>query len=396
MESWLADEVSMSDSAPLLRPDQFDRYRRHLALPEVGLAGQRRLLDSSVLLIGAGGLGSPLALYLAAAGVGRIGLVDDDVVDASNLQRQILYSTHDVGRPKVEVAEERIRALNPDVEVTAYPLRLASQNALEIFEGYDVVVDGTDNFPTRYLSNDACVLLGKPNIYGSIFRFEGQASVFDATQGPCYRCLYPEPPPPGAVPSCAEGGVLGVLPGIIAMIQATEAVKILTGTGSALIGRLLLYDALAMEFNEFRLRKDPGCPICGEAPSVTELIDYEGFCGMPTSDAEEISVPELSAAALRARMERGEDLLLLDVREPDEFERARIEGSRLLPLGEVADRVEELADWKDRSIVIHCHHGARSERACRLLLERGFARVENLDGGIEAWSVTVDASVPRY
>jgi adenylyltransferase/sulfurtransferase len=348
-----------------------------------------------VLLIGAGGLGSPLALYLAAAGVGRIGLVDDDVVDASNLQRQILYSTRDVGRPKVEVASERIRALNPDVEVAAHPVRLRSDNALEIFEGYDVVVDGTDNFPTRYLSNDACVLLGKPNVYGSIFRFEGQASVFDAARGPCYRCLYPEPPPPGSVPSCAEGGVLGVLPGIIAMIQATETVKILTGAGSGLLGRLLLYDALAMEFNEFRLKKDPGCPVCGEAPSVTELIDYEGFCGLPGAGMEEVEVPELSASELSARMARGEDLLLLDVRQPEEFERARIEGSTLLPLGELEARMGELADWKERPVVVHCRTGARSERACRILLERGFARVENLDGGIHAWSITVDPDVPR-
>ncbi|MBW2272192.1 MAG: molybdopterin-synthase adenylyltransferase MoeB [Deltaproteobacteria bacterium] len=388
--------MTTSDRAPLLRPDQYDRYRRHLSLPEVGLEGQRRLLDGSVLLIGAGGLGSPLALYLAAAGVGRIGLVDDDVVDASNLQRQILFNTGDVGRLKVEVASERIRALNPDVEVVAHPLRLRSDNAMEILDAYDVVVDGTDNFPTRYLSNDACVLLGKPNVYGSIFRFEGQASVFDAARGPCYRCLYPEPPPPGSVPSCAEGGVLGVLPGIIAMIQATETVKILTGAGSGLLGRLLLYDALAMEFNEFRLRKDPGCPVCGETPSVTELIDYEGFCGMPSADATQIEVPELSASELSARMARGEDLLLLDVREPDEFERARIEGAVLLPLGELEARVGELADWKERPVVVQCRTGRRSELACRTLLGRGFTRVENLDGGIEAWSITVDSSVPRY
>jgi len=349
-----------------------------------------------VLLIGVGGLGSPLALYLAAAGVGRIGLVDDDVVDASNLQRQILYATQDVGRPKVEVASERIRALNPDVEVEAHPLRLCSENALGIFESYDVVVDGTDNFPTRYLSNDACVLLGKPNVYGSIFRFEGQASVFDASKGPCYRCLFPEPPPPGAVPSCAEGGVLGVLPGIIAMIQATETVKILMGTGSGLLGRLLLYDALAMEFTEFRLRKDPGCPVCGEEPSVTELIDYEGFCGLSAPDADQLVVPALSAAELSARRVRGEELLLLDVREPDEFERARIEGARLIPLGELVARVGDLADWKERPIVVHCHSGKRSEHACRVLLEQGFTRVENLDGGIEAWSVTVDPAVARY
>lgn len=391
----------MSEQAgkPPLRPEQFDRYRRHLSLPEMGLEGQRKLLASSVLLIGAGGLGSPLAFYLAAAGVGRIGLVDDDVVDASNLQRQILYQTADVGRPKVEVARERVIALNPDVEVVPHATRLSSENALEIFADYDVVIDGTDNFPTRYLSNDACVLLGKPNVYGSIFRFEGQASVFDARNGPCYRCLFPEPPPPGAVPSCAEGGVLGVLPGIIAMIQATEAIKLLTGIGSTLSGRLLLYDALRMEFNTFQLKKDPGCPACGAEPTITELIDYQGFCGLPPR-GDEPEVREISATQLAerlARREAGDDsFLLLDVRNPDEFARARLAGATLIPLPELEARLRELEAHRDEPIVVMCHLGGRSERACKQLLAAGFPAVENLTGGIDAWSLTVDADVERY
>ncbi len=384
---------------PPLRPEQFDRYRRHLTLPEMGLEGQRKLLESSVLLIGAGGLGSPLAFYLAAAGVGRIGLVDDDVVDASNLQRQILYRTEDVGRPKVEVARERVQALNPDVEVDVHATRLSSDNALEIFADYDVVIDGTDNFPTRYLSNDACVLLGKPNVYGSIFRFEGQASVFDATRGPCYRCLFPEPPPPGAVPSCAEGGVLGVLPGIIATIQATEAIKLITGAGSPLAGRLLLYDALRMEFNEFQLKKDPACPVCGEHPTIRELIDYEGFCGLPPR-GDEPEVRVISATALAERLARkqagDDDFLLLDVRNQDEFERARLEGSILIPVDELPERLDELAGHRESPLIVMCHLGGRSERACKTLLAAGFRDVTNLEGGIEAWSLTVDANVERY
>ena len=387
--------MNRSDPSPPLRPDQFDRYRRHLSLPEMGLEGQQKLLESNVLLIGAGGLGCPLALYLAAAGVGHLGLIDDDVVEASNLQRQVLYQTRDVGRSKVEVAKERIVALNPDVEVTTYHERLTSENALEIFAAYDVIVDGTDNFPTRYLSNDACVLLGKPNVYGSIFRFEGQASVFDARTGPCYRCLFPEPPPAGSVPSCAEGGVLGVLPGIIATIQATETIKLIVGSGKSLSGRLLLYDALAMEFNEFQLKKDPDCPVCGVAPSIVELIDYQGFCGLPNLD-ETPAVRGVSAAQVAARLEAKEDFLLLDVRDDDEFERARIEGSKLIPLDQLEARLPELLEWKSSPIVVHCHLGGRSEKACRLLMERGFDSVENMEGGIDAWSLTIDPKVSRY
>ena len=382
-------------TAPPLRPEQFERYRRHLSLPEIGLEGQQKLLASKVLLIGAGGLGCPLAQYLAAAGVGELGLVDDDVVDVSNLQRQVLYGTKDVGRPKVEVARERVTALNPEIVLTPYRTRLSSQNAMEIFEGYDVIVDGTDNFPTRYLSNDACVLLGKPNVYGSIFRFEGQASVFDSRKGPCYRCLYPEPPPPGSVPSCAEGGVFGVLPGIIAMIQATETIKLLTGIGSPLVGRLLLFDALAMEWNEFRLKKDPDCPVCGANPTVTELIDYHGFCGLPRAE-EEAELAATTPVELQARRQRSEELLLLDVRNPDEFETARLEGARLIPLPELEKRLAEIADWKDRPVVVYCHLGGRSATACGILAAQGFSRVENLDGGIDAWSITVDPGVPRY
>jgi adenylyltransferase/sulfurtransferase len=377
-----------------LRPDQYDRYRRHLTLPEIGLEGQQALLAARVLLVGAGGLGCPLAQYLAAAGVGTLGLVDDDVVDASNLHRQVLYTTNDVGRPKVEVAAERIAAMNPDVVVERHALRLTSDDALELLAAYDVVVDGTDNFPTRYLTNDACVLLGKPNVHGSIFRFDGQATVFDARHGPCYRCLFPEPPPPGAVPSCAEGGVLGVLPGLIALIQATETVKLVTGVGEPLYGRLLQYDALRMEFNEFRVRKDPKCPVCGESPSVTELIDYQGFCGLPA--AGEAPLSEVTAAEVRRRLDGGETLLLLDVREAAERETACIAGATWIPLGELASRASELEDWRNRPVVVHCHHGGRSARGAALLQEQGFSQVSNLTGGIEAWSLTIDPSVPRY
>ena len=385
----------MSAEAPRLTPDQFARYRRHLILPELGVEGQERLLGGRVCLIGAGGLGCPLAQYLAAAGVGTLGLVDPDVVDASNLQRQVLYGGADVGRRKVEVARERIAAMNRDVRVELHPVRLDSRNALEILSEYDVVVDGTDNFPTRYLTNDACVLLGRPNVHGSIFRFDGQASVFDAARGPCYRCLYPEPPPPGAVPSCAEGGVLGVLPGLVALVQATETVKLLTGIGEPLIGRLLQIDALRMEFREFRLRKDPACPICGEAPTIRELLDYDGFCGVPAPE-EALRIPEVSAAEVHEALERGEDLLLLDVRDPEEHAVARIDAARLVPLRTLGERLGELAEWRDRRVVVTCHHGPRSLRAAELLRQQGFRRVENLAGGIEAWSLTVDPRVPRY
>jgi adenylyltransferase/sulfurtransferase len=383
-------------ASPPLRADQFERYKRHLTLPELGFEGQQKLLDARVLLIGAGGLGCPLAQYLAAAGVGTLGLVDYDVVDLSNLQRQVLYTTHDVGRPKAEVARERILALNPDVKVEVHALRLASDNALRLFADYDVVVDGTDNFPTRYLANDACALTGKPNVHGSIFRFEGQATVFDARRGPCYRCLYPEPPPPGSVPSCAEGGVLGVLPGIVATIQATETIKLVTGIGEPLVGRLLQYDALEMRFQEFRLTKDPGCPLCGTAPTITELVDYEGFCGVPAHDRGEPALREKSAAEVAAMRSRGDAFLLLDVREPHEHATASIAGARLLPLGSLEAQLEALAPWRQRTVVVHCHKGGRSAKACKLLAARGFGDVWNLGGGIDAWSLTVDPDVPRY
>ena len=381
-------------STPPLRPEQYERYRRHLSLPGFGVEGQQRLLASSVLLIGAGGLGCPLAQYLAAAGVGRIGLLDFDVVDTSNLQRQVLYGPADLGRPKVEVARERILAQNPELEVVTFQERLTSENALARFRDFDLVIDGTDNFPTRYLSNDACVLLGKPTVYGAILRFEGQVSTFDARRGPCYRCLFPEPPPPGSVPSCAEGGVLGVLPGIIALIQATEALKLLTGIGEPLIGRFLHYDALAMRFDEFRFEKDPECPVCSSHPTLTELIDYEGFCGVHRG--EEVQVREVSAAEVAALRARGEPFLLLDVRQPEEWRRCRIEGARLVPLGELEARLAELSDWKERRVIAHCHHGGRSAKACEILAAAGFTDVSNLVGGIDAWSLTVDPAVPRY
>lgn len=384
----------MSSPRPPFRPDQYERYRRHLVLPELGVGGQQRLLAARVLLVGAGGLGCPLAQYLAAAGVGTLGLVDDDVVDASNLQRQVLYGSADLGRPKVEVARERVAALNPDVKIEAYALRLAAGNALDVLQDWDVIVDGSDNFPTRYLTNDACVLLGKPDVHGSVFRFEGQATVFDARHGPCYRCLYPEPPAPGSVPSCAEGGVLGILPGLVALVQATETVKLLTGIGEPLVGRLLHYDALAMRFDEFRLRKDPGCPACSEQPSITELIDYEGFCGLPAS--AEPSVRERAAAEVAVLSGRGEAFLLLDVREQAEREVACIEGAVWIPLGELEQRLAELGAWKARPVVVHCHRGTRSARACRLLARHGFSDVSSLAGGIDAWSLTVDPRVSRY
>jgi sulfur-carrier protein adenylyltransferase/sulfurtransferase len=387
--------VESPNGAIELSNEEIARYSRHLIMPEVALDGQKKLKASKVLTVGTGGLGSPLALYLAAGGVGTIGIVDFDVVDESNLQRQIIHGTSDVGRPKVESAYDKLKDINPNVEVRVHEEALTSENAFEIFEDYDVIVDGTDNFPTRYLVNDACVLLGKPNVYGSIFRFEGQASVFYAEEGPCYRCLYPEPPPPGLVPSCAEGGVLGILPGAIGTIQATETVKLLLGIGEPLIGRLLLYDALGMSFREMKLRKDPNCPVCGENPTVTELIDYQEFCGIPQANAAEQAngVPEITVNELKQKLDNSEDINVLDVREPHEYEVANI-GVRLIPLGELPQRLAELE--QDDILAIHCKTGARSARAVKLLKDAGFQNVYNVKGGITAWSEEIDPNVPKY
>jgi len=384
------------NSQPTLSREEIQRYSRHLLLPDVGVKGQMKLKRAKVLLVGVGGLGSPVSLYLAAAGVGRLGLVDGDVLDETNLQRQVLYSAADVGRPKTELARERLLALNPDIEVEIYPERLTSENAPEIIGDFDVVADGSDNFPTRYLVNDACVLLRKPNVYGSIFRFEGQASVFCAPEGPCYRCIFPQPPPPGLVPSCAEAGVLGILPGNIGLIQATEVVKLILGLGRSLVGRLLLYDALAMEYREVRLRKDPACPVCGENPTITELIDYEQFCGLEIdgkvdlSSEQEISVVELNSLLSRAEA----DICLVDVREPHEADFCRIPDSKLIPLGELKGRAGELDPTKE--ILVYCRSGVRSARAVALLRKAGFARAKNVKGGILAWAREVDPSVPTY
>jgi adenylyltransferase/sulfurtransferase len=367
-------------------------------MPEVALDGQKKLKSAKVLTVGTGGLGSPLALYLAAAGIGTLGIVDFDVVDESNLQRQILHGTSDVGRPKVESACDKIKDINPNVEVVIHEEALTSENALEIFEDYDVIVDGTDNFPTRYLVNDACVLSGKPNVYGSIFRFEGQASVFYAEEGPCYRCLYPEPPPPGLVPSCAEGGVLGILPGAIGTIQATETVKLILGIGEPLIGRLLLYDALGMSFREMKLRKDPNCPVCGENPTVTELIDYQEFCGVPQAQAAESvdELPEITVGELKEKLDAGEEVAVLDVREPHEYEVANLEaqGAKLIPLGELPNRLSELN--QNDKVAVYCKTGGRSAKAVKILQDAGFGNVYNVEGGITAWSEEIDPSVPRY
>jgi len=381
---------------PPLSPPELVRYSRHLVLPEVGLEGQQRLKAASVLVVGAGGLGSPVALYLAAAGVGRLGLVDFDRVDASNLQRQVLYGSSSVGRSKLDAARERLEDLNPEIRIETHETRLTSQNALEILGGYDVIVDGTDNFPTRYLVNDACVLLGKPNVHGSIFRFEGQASVFDAAQGPCYRCLYPDPPPPGLVPSCAEGGVLGVLPGVIGVIQAIEAIKLILGRGETLIGRLLLFDAWSMRFRELQLRKDPDCPRCGTHPGDLGLIDYEQFCGLKPTEQPmaEATQWEIGPRDLKARLDRGDEVALVDVREPHEVAIARIAGAVLIPLRTLPARVAELD--RGREIVLMCHHGHRSMRALEFLRQSVFGKLKNLRGGIDAWSRDVDPAVPRY
>jgi len=367
-------------------------------MPEVALEGQKRLKAAHVLLIGAGGLGSPLALYLAAAGVGRIGIVDFDVVDFSNLQRQVLHGTSDVGRPKLQSAREKLQAINPEVVLDLYETRLSSANALSILEPYDIVIDGTDNFPTRYLVNDACVLLKKPNVYGSIFRFDGQASVFYPPAGPCYRCLYPEPPPPGEVPSCAEGGVLGILPGLIGCIQATEAVKLILGKGRTLVGRLLLYDALQMSFQEFRVRRNPKCPLCGDKPSISKLLDYEEFCGMRGEQApalqDHLLQTETTVEELKNRLDKQEKVFILDVRNPEEYQICRIPGSTLIPLPQLQQRLEELD--REREIVIHCKSGMRSLKAQQLLREKGFVKTKNLKGGILAWAERIDRGMPKY
>ncbi len=389
---------------PSLSPEELRRYSRHLALPEVSTEGQMKLKEARVLCVGAGGLGSPLSLYLTAAGVGRLGLVDFDRVDVSNIQRQILYGTDDVGRPKLEVARARLSALNPNVEIVAHETRLTSENALSIIEDYDVVADGTDNFATRYLVNDACVLAGKPNVYASIFRFEGQVSVFDARRGPCYRCLFPEPPPPGLVPSCEEGGVLGVLPGIIGSLQALEVLKAILGIGESLAGRLVLFDALSFQFRELRVEKDPRCPVCGESPAIRCLIDYDEFCGVPAPDhagdrghapaGDPSHRDSIEVEELHDRLRAGGLPQMIDVREPFEAGIARIEGSVLIPLGDLAARLDGLA--RDGEYVVYCHTGIRSTYAAALMRKSGFRKVLNLTGGIDAWSVRVDPGVARY
>jgi len=380
---------------PQLGPEEIRRYSRHLIMPEVGTEGQRRLKAARVLMIGGGGLGSPIGLYLAAAGVGTLGLVEFDTVDESNLHRQVLYGRSDVGRPKLDAAMDRLGEVNPLIQLVPHNTRLDSENALKLFEGYDIVVDGTDNFPTRYLVNDACVLTGKPNVYGSIFRFEGQVSIFWGAQGPCYRCLFPEPPPPGLVPSCAEGGVLGVLPGIIGSLQANEVIKLILGAGDPLIGRLLLFDALRLRFRELKLKKDPNCPICSAHPTQTGLIDYEQFCGIaPEAEEPEEADFDIQVDELARWRDQGRDFTLLDVRNPMEYEIARIEGAKLIPLHELRDRLNEIDTAAD--LVVHCHHGPRSAQAVGFLRQMGFARARNLAGGIAAWSREIDPEVPQY
>jgi len=378
-----------------LTHDEVKRYSRHLIMPEVGMTGQKKLKKASVLCVGAGGLGSPLAFYLTAAGVGRIGIVDFDVVDFSNLQRQILHTTEDVGRPKLDSAADKLKALNPNVNVELHETRLTSENALQLFEKYDIVVDGTDNFPTRYLVNDACVLTGKPNVYGSIFRFEGQASIFATSDGPCYRCLYPEPPPPGLVPSCAEGGVLGILPGLVGLVQATEVIKLILEKGNTLVGRLLLFDALGMKFRELKLKKDPQCPVCGENATIKALIDYEEFCGIgPEVDESPTGIDEVTAKELKEELDQGQDPYILDVRNPVEYEISRIEGSHLIPLDQLLNRLNELDSARD--IVAHCRTGARSAKAIEMLQEAGFRKLRNLKGGVLAWADDVDPTMAKY
>ena len=385
--------ASPQKHVPPFSHEELIRYSRHLVLPQVGMEGQERLKGSRVLVVGAGGLGSPAALYLAAAGVGTIGLVDFDVVDRSNLQRQVLHGTGAIGVSKLESARERLRDLNPNVQLELFEARLTSANGLEVLSGWDVVLDGSDNFPTRYLVNDACVLLGLPNVYGAVLRFDGQVSVFDARRGPCYRCLYREPPPPELVPSCAEGGVLGVLPGIIGSLQTLEAIKLVIGTGDPLVGRLLLFDGLKLQFREIALTKDPDCVVCGPHPTVKRLIDYEAFCGVG-APAGPTAQSEIATGDLQVARARTPDLVLLDVREPFEWDIARIEGARLIPIGELPARLRELDGHAE--IVAYCHHGTRSRRAVEILRAAGFSKVRNLKGGIDAWSVEVDAAVQRY
>jgi sulfur-carrier protein adenylyltransferase/sulfurtransferase len=390
----MATVVEVKPEAATLSNDEILRYSRHLIMPEVGMEGQLKLKAARVLCIGAGGLGSPLALYLAAAGVGTLGLVDFDVVDYTNLQRQIIHSTADVGRKKLDSAAEKLRAINPFLNLKTFETRLSSANALELFREFDIIADGTDNFPTRYLVNDACVLTGKPNVYGSIFRFEGQASVFATEEGPCYRCLYPEPPPPGLVPSCAEGGVLGILPGLVGVMQATEVIKLILGKGEPLIGRLLLIDALGMKFRELKLRKNPDCPACGTHPTITKLIDYNEFCGIRGEEKPvETTVPEIQVEELKRRLDSGEDIFVLDVREPHEYQICNINGY-LIPLGDLPKRVNELDS--SREIVAHCRSGVRSAKAVNFLRQAGFRKVTNLAGGILAWADRVDPKMPKY
>src|SRR5438477_1086275 len=390
----MATTLELKPEAATLTNDEILRYSRHLIMPEVGMEGQLKLKAARVLCIGAGGLGSPLALYLGAAGVGTLGLVDFDVVDYTNLQRQIIHTTADVGRKKLDSAADKLKAINPLINLRTFDTRLSSDNALELFRDFDIIADGTDNFPTRYLVNDACVLTGKPNVYGSIFRFEGQASVFGAKDGPCYRCLYPEPPPPGLVPSCAEGGVLGILPGLVGIIQATETIKLILGAGDSLIGRLLLVDALGMRFRELKLRKSPACPVCGPNRTITKLIDYQEFCGIRGEEAPvSTTAPEIQPEELKRRLDAGEDIYILDVREPHEYQICNLNG-HLIPLGDLPKRMNELDS--SREIVAHCRSGVRSGKAVDFLRQAGFRKVKNLAGGILAWADKVDTRMPKY
>ena len=390
----MATITEAKPQAAALSNDEILRYSRHLIMPEVGLEGQQKLKAARVLCVGAGGLGSPLALYLGAAGIGTMGIVDFDVVDYTNLQRQIIHSTADVGRKKLDSAAEKLKAINPYLNIRKFDTRLSSQNALELFRDFDIIADGTDNFPTRYLVNDACVLTGKPNVYGSIFRFEGQVSVFATEDGPCYRCLYPEPPPPGLVPSCAEGGVLGILPGLVGVMQATEVIKLILGKGDPLVGRLLLVDALGMKFRELKLRKNPDCPACGAHPTIKQLIDYNEFCGIRGEEKPvEATVPEIQVEELKRKLDKGEDVFILDVREPHEYQIANL-GGYLIPLGDLPNRVNELDT--SREIVAHCKMGGRSAKAVAFLKQAGFTKVHNLAGGITAWADRIDTKMPKY